>query len=135
MTGNAWRGKLLVTDSAAMYSPQLLDHFERPRNSGELPDADAQVRIENPACGDILELAIKMNAGRIGEIRFRAKGCVAAMACASAMTELAKGRSRQEARAIGKAEVVDAVGGVPPASGHAAQLAVDALRAALQKIR
>ena len=135
MTGNGRRRKLLVTDSAAMYSPQLLDHFERPRNSGELPDADAQVRVENPACGDILELAIKMNAGRIGEIRFRAKGCVPAMACASAMTELAKGRSRQEARAIGKADIVDAVGGVPPASGHAAQLAIDALRAALKKLR
>ena len=134
MTGNAWRGKLPVRDSVPMYSPQLLDHFERPRNSGELPDADAQVRIENPACGDILELAIKMNAGRIGEIRFRAKGCVPAMACASAMTELAKGKSRQEASAIGKAEVVDAVGGVPPASGHAAQLAIDALRAALKKL-
>jgi nitrogen fixation NifU-like protein len=135
MTGNAWRGKLLVTDSAPMYSPQLLDHFERPRNSGELPDADARVRIDNPACGDILELAIKMDAGRIGEIRFRAKGCVPAMACASAMTELAKSRSRQEAIAIGKAEVLSAVGGVPPASGHAAQLAVDALREALKKIR
>jgi nitrogen fixation NifU-like protein len=118
-----------------MYSPQLLEHFAHPRNSGELSDADAQVRIENPACGDILELAIKMNAGRIGEIRFRAKGCVPAMACASAMTELAKGRSTEEAGAIGKAEVVDAVGGVPPASGHAAQLAVDALRAALKKLR
>jgi nitrogen fixation protein NifU and related proteins len=117
-----------------MYSPQLLDHFERPRNSGELPDADAQVRIENPACGDILELAIKMDAGRIGEIRFRAKGCVPAMACASAMTELAKGKSRQEASAIGKAEILDAVGRVPPASGHAAQLAIDALRAVLQKL-
>ncbi|MGA3316876.1 MAG: iron-sulfur cluster assembly scaffold protein [Candidatus Korobacteraceae bacterium] len=134
MTGNAWRGKLLVRHSAPMYSPQLLDHFERPRNSGELPDADAQVRVENPACGDILELAIKMNAGRIGEIRFRAKGCVAAMACASAMTELAKGRSRQEAIAIDKAEILSAVGGVPPASGHAAQLAVDALREALHKL-
>ncbi len=135
MTGNAGRGKLLVTDSAPMYSPQLLDHFERPRNSGELPDADAHVRVENPACGDILELAIKMDAGRIGEIRFRAKGCVPAMACASAMTELAKGRSRQEASAIGKTGIVDAVGGVPPASGHAAQLAIDALRAALRKLR
>src|ERR1017187_10687251 len=112
-----------------MYSPQLLDHFERPRNSGELPDADAQVRIENPACGDILELAIKMIGGRIGEIRFRAKGCVAAMACASAMTELAKGKSQQEALGISKAEVVDAVGGVPPASGHAAQLAIEIGRA------
>ena len=117
-----------------MYSPQLLDHFERPRNSGELPDADAHVRIENPACGDILELAIKMAAGRISEIRFRAKGCVPAMACASAMTELAKGKSPQEASAVSKAEVVDAVGGVPPASGHAAQLAIDALRAALGKL-
>lgn len=134
MTGNARRGKLLVKDSAPMYSPQLLDHFERPRNSGELSDADAQVRVENPACGDILELAIRMNAERIGAIRFRAKGCVPAMACASAMTELAKGKSRQEASAIGKAEVLSAVGGVPPASGHAAQLAVDALRQALHKL-
>jgi nitrogen fixation protein NifU and related proteins len=117
-----------------MYSPQLLDHFEHPRNSGDLPDANAQVRVENPACGDILELAIKMNAGRIEEIRFRAKGCVPAMACGSAMTELVKGKSRQAANAIGKAEVVHAVGGVPPASGHAAQLAIDALRAALQKL-
>jgi nitrogen fixation protein NifU and related proteins len=117
-----------------MYSVQLLDHFEHPRNAGELADADAQVRVENPACGDILELAIKMNGGRIGGIRFRAKGCVPAMACASAMTELAKGKSVQEARAISKAEVVNAVGGVPAASGHAAQLAVDALRAALQKL-
>ena len=117
-----------------MYSPHLLDHFERPRNSGELPDADAQVRIENPACGDILEVAIKMSAGRIEEIRFRAKGCVPAMACASAMTELAKGRSTEEAGAISRADVVGAVGGVPPASGHAAQLAIDALRAALKKL-
>ena len=124
----------ITVGSLAMYSPQLLDHFERPRNSGELPDADAQVRIENPACGDILELAIKMNAGRIAEIRFRAKGCVPAMACASAMTELVKGKSPQEASAIGKAEVVDAVGGVPPASGHAAHLAIDALRAVLEKV-
>src|SRR5579864_6104998 len=115
-----------------MYSAQLLDHFEHPRNSGELPDADAQVRIENPACGDILELAIKLNGGRISEIGFRAKGCVPAMACASAMTELVKGKSLQEASAIVKADIVDAVGGVPPASGHAAQLAIDALRAALK---
>ena len=117
-----------------MYSPQLLDHFEHPRNSGELPDADAEVRIENPACGDILQLAVKVTAGRISEIRFRAKGCVPAMACASAMTELAKGKSCQEARAICKPEVIAAVGGVPPASGHAAQLAIDALTAALQKL-
>jgi len=117
-----------------MYSPQLLDHFEHPRNSGELPDHDVRVRVENPACGDILELAVKMDAGLIAEIRFRAKGCVPAMACASAMTELATGKSAQQASAIAKEDVVRAVGGVPTASGHAAQLAVDALRAALRKL-
>jgi len=117
-----------------MYSPQLLDHFEHPRNSGELPEADAHVRVENPACGDILELAIKIDAGRIADIRFRAKGCVPAMACASAMTELAEGKSPSQASFISKQEVVDAVGGLPAASGHAAQLALDALRAALKKL-
>ena len=117
-----------------MYSSQLLDHFEHPRNAGELPDADAYVRIENPVCGDILELAIKMNAGRIAEVRFRAKGCVPAMACASAMTELAKGKQAREASRISKAQIVAAVGGLPAASGHAAQLAIDALRTALRKI-
>ena len=117
-----------------MYSSQLLDHFEHPRNPGELPDADARVRMENPACGDILELSIKVDAGRIAGIRFRAKGCVPAMACASAMTELASGKSMRDAAAIDKREIARAVGGLPAASGHAAQLAIDALRAALKKV-
>jgi nitrogen fixation protein NifU and related proteins len=117
-----------------MYSSQLLDHFEHPRNSGELVDADAHVRIENPACGDILELAIKLDDGRIADIRFRAKGCVAAVACASAMTELAKGKLATEMWFISREEIVAAVGGVPLASSHAAQLAIDALRAALAKL-
>jgi nitrogen fixation protein NifU and related proteins len=117
-----------------MYSPQLLDHFEHPRNSGELPDADARVQIENPACGDILELAIKMDAGRIVAIGFRAKGCVPAMACASVMTELAKGKSTQEASSISKGDIERAAGGLPAASGHAAQLAIDGLRAVLKKL-
>lgn len=115
-----------------MFSAELLDHFEHPRNSGELADATAQVRVENPACGDILELAAKITAGCIADIRFRAKGCVPAMACASAITELAKGESVAEARAIDRNDVIRAVGNLPPASGHAAQLAVDALRAILK---
>ncbi len=117
-----------------MYSPELLDHFEHPRNTGAVQDSDAQVRIENPACGDILELSAKTNAGGIIDIRFRAKGCVPAMACGSAVTELAKGKSLIKAREIGREDVTRAVGGVPSASGHAAQLAVDALRALLRKL-
>lgn len=118
-----------------MYSAKLLDHFEHPRNAGELPAADAHVRIENPACGDILELFVRADSGRISEIRFRAKGCVPAMACASAVTELARGLSLAEARAITREDVMRSVDGVPPASGHAATLAVDALRTALSRLR
>ncbi|MGC2110275.1 MAG: iron-sulfur cluster assembly scaffold protein [Candidatus Korobacteraceae bacterium] len=115
-----------------MYSSELLDHFEHPRNSGELPDADRQVRVQNPACGDILELSAKIEEGRISELRFRAKGCVPAMACASAVTELAAKKSIEEAAAITREDIVRAVGNLPPASGHAAQLALDALRALLK---
>src|SRR5271169_4432759 len=117
-----------------MYSPQLLDHFEHPRNVGDLADADARVRVENPACGDILELSIKVLDGRIGEIRFRAKGCVPAMACGSLITEMIAGKTIEEAGAIRNEAVVEEIGGLPAASGHAAQLAVDALRAVLEKI-
>ncbi len=116
-----------------MYSPQVLDHFEHPRNAGEIPDADARVRIENPACGDILELSVRMQTGRISEIRFLAKGCVPAMACASLITELALGNTLAEARAIRREQVVERLGGLRETSGHAAQLAIDALRAVIEK--
>ena len=116
-----------------MYSPQVLDHFEHPRNSGDLADADARVRVENPACGDILELSARVEGGRILEVRFRAIGCVPAMACGSLITEMVKGKTVAEARAIRKDAIVQKIGGLPQASGHAAQLAVDALRALLEK--
>jgi len=116
-----------------MYSPELLDHFEHPRNPGELSDASARVRIENPACGDVLELSVKIVDDRVEEIRFRAKGCVPAIACASAIAELAQGKSIAEARAIQRDDVVRAVGELPPASGHAAQLAVEALHQVLRQ--
>lgn len=116
-----------------MYSPQVLDHFEYPRNAGTVADADASARIENPACGDVLELTVKVKEGRIAEIRFRAKGCVAAMACASAVTELVSGKTVQKARKLSREDVLGAVGGLPAASSHASHLAIDALRAALEK--
>ena len=81
-----------------MYSAQLLDHFQNPRNPGELPDADAIAEIENPVCGDVLRLTLKIKSGRIAEIRFKAKGCVPSMACASALTELVAGQTLDESR-------------------------------------
>jgi nitrogen fixation NifU-like protein len=117
-----------------MYSSQVLDHFEHPRNAGTVTDADVSARIENPACGDVLELSARILDGRIVEIRFRAKGCVAAMACGSAVTQLVSGKTPAEARKINREDVIGAVGGLPAASTHASHLAVDALKAVLGKI-
>lgn len=117
-----------------MYSAKLLDHFEHPRNAGELPNPAAQVRVTNPACGDILELQVTIEDGRLAQVRFRAQGCVPAMACASAATELLLGRTLDEVRLITRKQVIAAVEGVPPASGHAADLAVDAVRELLKKV-
>jgi nitrogen fixation NifU-like protein len=116
-----------------MYSPQVLDHFEHPRNAGTVAGADATARIENPACGDVLELTARIADGRIAEIRFRAKGCVAAVACGSAVTELVSGRTVDEAKKLNRDELVRAVGGLPAASTHASHLAMDALAAVLGK--
>ncbi len=112
-----------------MYSAQLLDHFQHPRHAGELQNPTARVRHENPVCGDVLELSAVVRDRVIAEIRFRAKGCVPSMACASAMCELASGKGISDAGKLTKADVIEAVGGVPGGSDHAAQLAVDALAA------
>ena len=114
-----------------MYSPQLLDHFEHPRNAGTLPNAHASAQVENPVCGDVLKLSASVQGEQIAEIRFQAKGCVPCMACGSALTELARGKTLAAAASLQVADVLATVGGVPPASAHAAQLAIDALRALL----
>ena len=115
-----------------MYSAQLLDHFQNPRNAGDVPQPDGSAEIENPACGDVLRLTLKIRSGLIEEARFKAKGCVPAMACGSALTELIAGKSIEEVRALRREDVIHAVGGVPQASAHAAQLAIDVLFAALK---
>lgn len=118
-----------------MYSAQLLDHFQNPRNPGEVVGADAVAEIENPACGDVLRLSLKMNSGRIAVVRFKAKGCVPSMACASALTELVAGKTLEETRTLQRETLIDAVGGLPQASTHAAQLALDTLSAALRQLK
>ena len=118
-----------------MYSPQLLDHFEHPRNAGEVAHPDASAQIENPACGDILKLTLHVGDGRIKAIRFLAKGCVPAMACGSLLTELVQGKSVEEARRLRRENLVLAIGGLPEASGHASHLAMDALAAVLRQIK
>ncbi|HEY1272147.1 MAG TPA: iron-sulfur cluster assembly scaffold protein [Terriglobales bacterium] len=115
-----------------MYSAQLLDHFQNPRNAGEVAEPDACAQLENPVCGDVLKLTMKTADGRIEEIRFKAKGCVAAMACASALTELVRGLTTVEAENLNREEITRRVGGLPEASMHASQLALDTLAALLK---
>jgi nitrogen fixation NifU-like protein len=117
-----------------MYSAQVLDHFQHPRNAGEVANPDASVQIENPACGDVLKLTLRIVDSRIEEIRFLAQGCVPTMACASILTELLQGKTSTEARQLRREELVKAVGGLPKASLHASHLAMDALHAALMKL-
>ena len=118
-----------------MYSPQVIDHFEHPRNVGEVAQPSASVRVENPACGDIMQLTLRVAAGRIAEARYRTKGCVTAIACGSALTEMLTGRSLGEAGTIRREDLVEALGGLSGETMHASHLAMDALRAALRQLR
>ena len=117
-----------------MYSAELLDHFQNPRNPGTVANADATAQLENPACGDILKLTLKLEEGIIADIRFLAKGCVAAMACGSAITELAKGKTVDAARQLSREDVRQKVGALPEASGHASHLAIETLNALLRTL-
>ena len=110
-----------------MHSARLLDHFQNPRNAGEVAGADAVAETSNPVCGDILKLWARIADGRIAQVGFKCRGCVAAMACGSALTELIAGQAIDVARAITAAQVEAAVDGLESASKHAAVLAVDTL--------
>jgi nitrogen fixation NifU-like protein len=114
-----------------MYNAVVLDHFQNPRNSGELPPPALNVEVTNPVCGDILRLWLSIDGGRLSA-RFQAKGCVAAIAASSVLTELAQGKTVEEAARIRAAQIAAALGGLPPESGHAAVLAEEALQTALK---
>ena len=117
-----------------MYSARVLDHFQNPRNAGELPGADAEVETQNPACGDILRLSAKLAGNRFDDVRFLARGCTASIAAGSALTELLRGRTVDEARALRREELVEALDGLPNESMHASYLAMDALKALLARL-
>jgi len=115
-----------------MFSEAVLDHFRNPRNAGELSGATAIVEVSNPVCGDILKLSARIVNGHIEEARFLCRGCTTAIACASFLTEQIRGRTIAEARAITAKSLSEALGGLPSATFHGAQLAADGLYALLQ---
>ena len=117
-----------------MYSELVLDHFRNPRNAGKLENATARVQATNPVCGDILELAARVENGGIAEARFLCRGCTTSIACASFLTERLTGCSVAAARSITAESISESLGGLPPATFHGAQLAADALSLLLEKV-
>jgi nitrogen fixation NifU-like protein len=117
-----------------MFSDTVLDHFRNPHNAGDLADATATVEVANPVCGDVMRLAVRLGSGRIAEARFKTQGCVAAIASSSVLTDLLIGKTPGEARTITPEQISDALGGLPPASFHAAQLCTDVVAALARKL-
>jgi nitrogen fixation protein NifU and related proteins len=117
-----------------MFTEAVLNHFRNPRNAGELPNADATVEVTNPVCGDILKLAVRLEGNRIAEARFLCRGCTTAIACASLLTEQLLTRTLAESQSVSPESISNALGGLPAATFHGAQLAAAALRALTQKL-
>ena len=117
-----------------MYSPQLIDHFEHPRNSGVMDSPDVSVQTENPACGDVMKLMLRIRNGHIAEAKYQVRGCVASIACGSALTEALVRKSIAEASEIKREWLVRAVGGLSNESMHASHLAIDCLKLTLKQL-
>jgi len=118
-----------------MFSEAVLDHFRNPRNAGELAGATATVEVSNPVCGDILKLAARVVDGRFAEVRFLCRGCTTSIACASLLTEQIGGRTIAEVRNLTPEILSNALGELPAATFHGAQLAMDGLKALVEKSR
>jgi len=116
-----------------MYSDLLLDHFQRPRNVGELPPPAITVEVSNPACGDILRLSVRFDGGRVAEARYKVLGCTASIAAGSALTELISGKTQAEIAGVRPGDVEKAVGGLAAESKHAAMLCADGIKALLRR--
>jgi nitrogen fixation NifU-like protein len=118
-----------------MYTDKVMEHFRNPRNMGEIPNADGIGTVGNPVCGDLMTMYIKVKDNRIEDIKFKTYGCGAAIATSSMTTELAKGKTLEEAMKITRASVADSLGGLPKVKMHCSNLAADALHAAIDDYR
>jgi nitrogen fixation NifU-like protein len=115
-----------------VYPERLIDHFQNPRNVGELAPPAVTVEVSNPACGDILRLSARFDGDRVREVRYKVRGCTASIAAGSALTEWLRGKTRGELARFDVAVVDEAVGGLPEASRHAGVLCRDGVRALLR---
>jgi nitrogen fixation NifU-like protein len=124
-----------MSDGLGGYNAVIIDHFKNPRNVGEMPDADVKATEGSPACGDQITLYLKVDKKekKITDVKFQSYGCASNIATGSIITEIAKGRSLDEAKAITWQTANEKLGGLPPVKVHCAVLAVDALKSAIEK--
>ena len=115
-----------------MYSKKVLDHFQNPRNQGRIENPDGVGQVGNPICGDVLKVYIKVKDNKISDIKFETLGCGAAIATSSMITELAKGKTLEEANKISRQDIADELGGLPAVKMHCSNLAADALKKAIE---
>ena len=115
-----------------MYTDKVMEHFKNPRNMGEITDADGVGTVGNPVCGDLMSISIKVKDNRLADVKFKTFGCGAAIATSSMTTELAKGKTLEEAMKITRADVAGSLGGLPPVKMHCSNLAADALHEAIK---
>ncbi len=118
-----------------IYSDKVMDHFQHPRNVGEVAGADGVGEVGNPTCGDMMRISIRVADGRLAEVKFKTLGCGAAIATSSITTEMALGKTLDEALAITRDSVAQALDGLPPEKMHCSNLAADGLRAAIEDYR
>ncbi|MBU1975953.1 MAG: iron-sulfur cluster assembly scaffold protein [Nanoarchaeota archaeon] len=116
-----------------MYSKEILDRFKNPKNVGEIKSPDAYGKVGNIACGDIMELFIKIDAGKITDIKFKTFGCAAAIASTDVLCDVVKGKTVDEALKVSKKDILAVMGDVPPVKVHCSVLATEALQEALKK--
>jgi nitrogen fixation NifU-like protein len=115
-----------------MYSEKVMDHFENPRNVGEIPDANGVGTVGNAKCGDIMRMYLKVENGIIEDVKFKTFGCGAAIATSSMATEMVKGKSLKEALQLTNKAVAEALDGLPPVKMHCSLLAEEAIHAAVE---
>ncbi len=118
-----------------MYNETVMDHFQNPRNAGEIDEADGIGSVGNPACGDVMKMYIKVADGRIADIKYKTFGCAAAIACSSKASELVMGQTLDDAAHLTREQVAEALGGLPEKKMSCSNLAPDAIRAAIEDYR
>ena len=115
-----------------MYTDKVLQHFANPHNVGEIENPDGVGQVGNPVCGDVMKITIKVQDGRLADVKFKTLGCAAAIATSSITTEMAKGKTLDEGLKISRQQVADELGGLPANKMHCSNLAAQGLHEAIK---